>query len=186
MSRRPLPKGATRAISSPMAHPLEDVIRGADGFLLIGDSSTGRFPATSFHSYTKVGKRFFCLDLGGLTESRGASAGHRVYTSVADLPEARADLAVIWVKPGRSVEAVDAAHEAGCKRIWFSFQTGHRDAVARAAELGLEVVEIGRCPVYYMDEMTPTCRAHTLLIKASGSYRKPPQTQAGGKKRELW
>ncbi len=169
-----------------MSHPLEDVIRSADGFLLIGDSSADRFPAASFHSYTKVGKRFYCLDLGGLTESRGGSAGRKVYTSVDDLPEDRDDLAIIWVKPRRAFEAVEVAHQAGSKRIWFSFGTGHRDAVARARELGMEVVEIGRCPVYYMDEMIAVCRAHTLMVKASGSYKKAPQLDAEAKKRELW
>ncbi len=46
-----------------MTHPLENIIRDAEGFVLIGDSSKDRFPAMSFHSYTKTAKRFFCLDL---------------------------------------------------------------------------------------------------------------------------
>jgi hypothetical protein len=40
-----------------MAHPLEDVIREADGLLLIGESGKDRFPAFSYHAYTAVGKR---------------------------------------------------------------------------------------------------------------------------------
>ncbi len=160
-------------------------MRSADGFIVIGDSSQGRFPAQSFHCYTQVGKRFYCLDLGGLTESRGKSAGTRVYASVAELPDDRGDLAIIWVKPNQASRAVDIAREAGCRRVWFSFATGHRDAVARASELGMEVVEIGRCPVYYLDEMVPACRAHTLLVKLSGTYRKPPQTDPDSRHREL-
>ncbi len=117
-----------------MGHPLEDVIRSADGFLLIGDSSEDRFPAYSYHNYTTVGKRFYCLDLGGLSESRGATKGGKVYTAVSELPEDRDDLAVIWVKPRSAARAVDVAHEAGCKRVWFSFGSGHRDAAARARE----------------------------------------------------
>lgn len=169
-----------------MAHPLEDIIRKADGFVVIGDSSEERFPAQSFHSYTSVGKRFYALDLGGLTESRGGSKGRKVHTSVAELPADHDDLAIIWVKPHSAARAVDVAHEAGCKRIWFSFQTGHRDAVARARELGMEVVEIGRCPVHYMDEMVGACKAHTALLKISGSYGKAPQTDPDAKRRELW
>ena len=168
-----------------MSHPLEDIIRKAKGFVLIGDSSADRFPALSFHSYTKVGKSFYCLDMGGMTESRGPSSGRTVYTSVAALPDDRDDLAVIWVKPGRAKEAVDLADEAGCKRIWFSFKTGHRDAVARARELGMTVVEIGRCPVYYMDEKVGACKAHTAIVKLSGTYRKPPQTNPDAKRREV-
>ncbi len=169
-----------------MAHPLEDVIRNADGFLLIGDSAAERFPAYSFYSYTEVGKRFYCLDMGGLSESRGNAKGRRVYGAVKDLPEDRDDLAVIWVHPKRAKEAVDIAHEAGCKRVWFSFKTGHRDAVARCKELDITVVENGRCPVYYMDAKVPGCRAHTLLTKVSGTYGRPPQTDAARGRRELW
>jgi hypothetical protein len=168
-----------------MSHPLEDVIRSAEGFVVIGDSSQGRFPAQSFHCYTQVGKRFYCLDLGGMTESRGATKGSKVYTSVAELPADRSDLAVIWVKPSSASRAVDIAHEAGCRRIWFSFHTGHRNAVGRARELGMEVVEIGRCPVHYLDKMVPACRAHTGLIKLTGTYRKPPQTDPDSRHREL-
>jgi len=169
-----------------VSHPLEDVIRNASGFVLIGDSEAGRFPGLSFHIYTTVGKSFYCLDMGGLTESRGGSPGKKVYTTVAELPEDRDDLAVIWVKPGRAKEAVTLAHEAGCKRVWFSFKTGHRDAVALARELGMTVVEIGRCPVYYMDEKVGPCKAHTAILKVSGSYNKPPQTEPDAKRREMW
>ncbi len=169
-----------------MAHPLEDVIRNSEGFVLIGDSSEKRFPAMSFHCYTKVDKRFYCLDLGGMTESRGYSKGLKVYTSVDELPDGRDDLAIIWVKPRSAKRAVDVANEAGCKRVWFSFQTGHPEAVAHARELGMEIVEIGRCPVYYLDRMVPICKGHTLMLKLSGSYKKPPQTDAEAKRRELW
>lgn len=126
-----------------------------------------------------------CLDLGGLTQSRGGTKGAKVYTSVADVPSDRTDLAIIWVRPRSAKHAVEIAHEAGARRVWFSFQTGHRDAVARARELGMEIVEIGRCPVHYMAEQVPACRAHTMLIKLSGTYRRPPQTDADAKRREL-
>ncbi len=169
-----------------MSHPLETVIRNAEPFLLIGDSAKGRFPAQSFHNNTKTGRRFYCLDLGGLTESRGGTKGAKVYTSVDELPDDRGDLAILWVKPRDASAAVDIAHEAGAKRIWFSFQTGHRDAVARAREHGMEVVEIGRCPVHYMDPQVAACRAHTTVLKLSGSYRRPPQTDPDAKRRELW
>jgi len=169
-----------------MSHPLEDVVRKADGFLLIGESAKGRFPAYSYHVYTTQKKRFYCLDLDGLKQSRGKTKGGPVYSSVAELPDDRGDLAIIWSHPHSAARAVDVAHEAGCKRVWFSFGAGHRDGVARARELGLEVVEIGRCPVYYMHGKPPECVAHTLLTKVSGSYRRPPQTDAHAKRREMW
>ena len=70
-----------------MGHPLEEVMAQADGFVIIGDSAHDRFPAFSYHAYTRAGRRFYCLDLGGLTESRGPTKGGKVYTDVAQLPE---------------------------------------------------------------------------------------------------
>jgi hypothetical protein len=169
-----------------MTHPLQDVMSDADGFLLVGDSAAGRFPATSFHAYTVQGRRFFTLDLGGLRESRGPSGGRPILASIDELPDDHGDLAILWVHPHRARECVDLVHGAGFKRVWFSFQTGHPDAVARARELGLDVVEIGRCPVYYASPDNGACKAHTLLTRLSGTWARPPQTDAQGKKRELW
>ena len=169
-----------------MSHPLEDVMAEGEPFLLIGDSSEDRFPATSYDCYTKVGRPFYCLDLGGRTESRGLSKGLKVYPKLEDVPEDRGDLALIWVKPRSAKRAVEVAHEAGCKRVWFSFSTGHRDAVARAKELEMEVVEIGRCPAYYLEKQTAVCKAHTLLTKLTGSYRRPPQLDVDAKRREMF
>ena len=168
-----------------MAHPLETAIRNAGTFLLIGDSSKGRFPAQSFHNYTAIGRKFYCIDLGGLTESRGGTKGAKVYTEVSELPDDLDDLAIIWTKPRDAKRAVELAHEAGSKRVWFSFQCGHREAVERAIELEMEVVEIGRCPVHYLEDQVPACRAHTIALKVAGGYKKPPQLDPTAKRREL-
>ncbi len=171
-----------------MTHPLQQIIDVAEPFVLIGDSSDGHFPAMSYHAYTALGRRFYCVDLGGLGESRGKTAGGPVFASAADLPDDRSDLAVLWTHPHKAKGAVDVAHEAGCKRVWFSFQTGHRDAVAHARELGMEVVEIGRCPVYYLPTkgMPMECRWHVRLTKLTGAHRRPPQTDPDAKRREIW
>jgi hypothetical protein len=166
-------------------HPLATLLRASDGFVLIGDSKEDRFPAFSYHAYTTTGKPFYCLDLGGLPVSRGPTKGGKVYHSAAELPPDHASLAVIWLKPHSATRGVEVAHEAGCTKVWFSFQTGHPDAVARARALGMEVVEIGRCPIYYLEGTPAACRAHTALVKLSGTYGKPPQTDPAAKHREL-
>ena len=158
----------------------------AERFLLIGDSSEDRFPALSFHNYTATKKSFYCLDLGGLTEARGKSAGKPVFARVEDVPDDVGDLAVIWTKPHTASRAVDAAHTAGCTQVWFSFQSGHKDAVAKARDLGLTVVEIGRCPVHYCAEQVTECRLHTGVVKLTGTYKRPPQTDPTQKRRELY
>lgn len=167
-------------------HPLEDIINQAEGFVLIGNSAEQRFPAMSYHAYTTVRKRFYCLDMGSLASSRGKTSGGKVYHSVSELPDDHDDLAVIWVHPRTAARAVELAHEAGCRRVWFSFQTGHPDAVAKARELGMQVVENGRCPVYYLAGGKPgACKVHTLMVKATGTYRRPPQTGSESGRREL-
>jgi predicted CoA-binding protein len=169
-----------------MAHPLEDIIRNAEPFVVIGDSGEGRFPATSYANAVRQNHRAYYLDLGGMTESRGKVKGGKVYASADEIPADRTDLAVIWVKPHTAKKAVDVAHGLGAKRVWFSFQTGHRDAVAHARELGMEVVEIGRCPVHYMEGQMGACASHTVLMRLTGAYGKPPQTDPNAKRRELY
>lgn len=169
-----------------MAHPLHDLMRAADGLLLIGESGKDRFPGFSYNAYTVAKKRFYCLDLDGLPESRGPTKGGKVYSSVADLPEDRGDLAVIWVSPDSSPRAVEVAHEAGCTRIWFSFKTASRAAFEKASELGLEVVEAGRCPIYYIDGAPLACKGHTAMVRITGTRRGKPRTTAADRGRELW
>ncbi len=169
-----------------MSHPLETVMRETDGFVLIGNSAEDRFPGFSYNVYTRLGKRFYCLDMGKLAVSRGPTKGGKVYHEVAELPADHDDLAIIWVKPHTATHAVELAHEAGCKRVWFSFGAGYPAAVVRARELGMNVVEIGRCPIYYLDDKVhPGCKMHTAMVKLTGLYAKPPQTDAHAKHREM-
>ena len=109
-----------------------------------------------------------------------------MYGSVDELPDDRGDLAIIWVKPRSATHAVEVAHEAGARRVWFSFGAGYPEAVERAKELGLQVVEVGRCPIYYLDKKPPACAAHALLAKATGLVAKPPRTEGDAKQREMW
>jgi predicted CoA-binding protein len=165
-------------MEAKMAHPLEDVIRNAEPYVFICDSSQERFSGMSYANATKKGHKVYYYDLGGLTESRGPVKGGKVYADPTEIPLDRTDLCVIWVKPRKAREAVEEAQKLGAKRIWFSFDTGHRDAVARAQELGMVVVENGRCPVYYTKGQIPVCAAHTFWVKLNGSYGKPPRAEA--------
>jgi|GEM_PF-1039709 len=170
-----------------MAHPLARVINEAEGFLLIGDSSQDRFPGYSYAAYTTANRRFYCLDLGGLTESRGPTKGGKVYTSIEELPDDLGDLAVVWVKPKRAVEAVDLAAKAGCTRVWFSFHSSRPDAIERAKSLDIEVVEVGRCPVYYLEGPSLlACRMHRGMVTLSGTKKRPPQTTLDKDQRIMW
>ena len=78
------------------------------------------------------------------------------------------------------------AHQAGCTRVWFSFGTASSDAFVRAAELGMEVVEAGRCPVYYLDDAPAACKGHTLMVRLSGTRRGKPRATLEDRGREMW
>jgi hypothetical protein len=57
-----------------MNEELAQVINNAEGFLLIGDSSSNRFPGMSFHCYSQANRSFHCIDLGGLDTSRSPAS----------------------------------------------------------------------------------------------------------------
>jgi hypothetical protein len=48
----------------------------------------------------------------------------------------------------------------------------------------MEVVEIGRCPLLYFRDQPTACKLHTLLVKASGLYARPPQTDSNVRRRD--
>ena len=52
----------------------------------------------------------------------------------------------------------------------------------------MEVVEIGRCPVYYLraDGVPGPCKAHALITRLTGTWKRPPQLEPEAKRRELW
>lgn len=170
-----------------MTHPLSEIMAEERPLLLIGDSDANRFPGMSYHCYATSGREFYCLDLGKLASSRGFTRGGPVIHAVDELPETwSGDLAIIWVSPIRAAEATRVAAEAGCTRIWYSFQTATPEAVELARELGLDVVEIGRCPLYFFEGQKPLpCRLHTAVVSASGTRDLPPQTTMGDTRREL-
>ncbi len=170
-----------------MSHPLVEIMAAAKSLLLIGDSDSDRFPAMSYHCYRTEGRDFHCLDLGSLAESRGFTKGGPVLHSLAELPQGwTPDLAVVWLHPYRAAEGVNLAADAGARRIWFSFHTVSEEALAVCKERGVEVVEAGRCPVFYLNQQVSLpCRMHTMMTRLSGAWALPPQTDAAASRREL-
>jgi predicted CoA-binding protein len=166
---------------------LSEIINNAENFLLIGDSSSNRFPAMSFHCYTEANKSFHCIDLGGLKESRGFSGGLPVLNSIEELPEGwSGKLAIIWVLPVLAAECTRMAASVGCTQVWYSFQTASPEALKVAEEHGMEVIECGRCPVYFFEGAKPLpCRMHTAAVKLTGTIDLPRQLDLDADRREL-
>jgi predicted CoA-binding protein len=170
-----------------MQNSLAAVINTEQPILLVGDSASARFPAMSFDCYMRQGKAVSCVDLGGRTTSRGASAGHAIYPSFDDLPpDWGGELAILWVPPYRAAECTRAVAAVGCTKVWYSFHTVTPEAISTAAELGVEVVEAGRCPVFFLKGPKPLpCRLHTAAARLFGMRSLPPQTDASATRREL-
>lgn len=152
-----------------MTHPLEHVMRSADGFLLIGESSQGRFPAFSYHAYTSVRKRFYCLDLAGLTESRGPTKGGNVYAP-------RGRVARRLRRPGRDLGS--SAHGRGRGRACAQAEcsaSGSASSLATAtpwpgcASSAWRWSRSVAAPSTTSTTKAGVCKAHTLMVKVSGA-----------------
>lgn len=152
--------------------------------LLIGDSDSDRFPKTSFACYQNIGKAFHYLDMGRRDLSAHAK-GQPILYGAEELGDWGGDLALVWVHPLTAVKAVELCHEAGCKRVWFSFDSANASALERAADLGIQVLEVGRCPVFFLENRTGPCRIHGWVADVVGLTDLEPQLHAGPKRREL-
>ena len=170
-----------------MQHPLAAIVQTEAPLLLVGDSASERFPAMSFDCYQRQGREVYCVDLGGRTTSRGAAAGLPVYPTFDALPaDWGGELAILWVPPFRAAECTRAIAAVGCTKVWYSFHTVSPEAITTAADLQVEVVEAGRCPVFYLDGPKPmACRLHTAAARLFGMRSLPPQTTASPARREL-
>ena len=73
-----------------------------------------------------------------------------------------------------------------CACGWFSFFAAHPDAIARAEDLGMKIVEVGRCPVYYLEDAPIACKCHTALTRLSGTRGRAPATTLDKTKRIMW
>ncbi|MFT5585321.1 MAG: hypothetical protein ACI9VR_002910 [Cognaticolwellia sp.] len=153
--------------------------------LLIGDSDSDRFPATSFACYQKIGKVFHYLDMGSRDLS-ARSNGQPILHSTDELGDWGGDLALIWVRAFSAVRAVELAHGAGCKRIWFSFGVANPHALKLAEKLEIEVLEVGRCPVLFLSERVGPCRVHGWFADAFGLTQLAPQLHTGPERREFF
>jgi hypothetical protein len=163
--------------------PLHAVMAETAPVLLIGDSSSERFPKTSFACYQKVGKAVHYLDMGRRDLS-AHSNGQPILYSPQELGDWGGDLALIWVHPISTVRAVELAEEAGCKRLWFSFGSANDAALQLAESKGMKVLEVGRCPVLFLENRAGPCKVHGWVADALGLTELEPQLHAGSGRRE--
>ncbi len=104
---------------------------------IIGASrDRSRFGNISVRAHLQQGYRVFPINPNA-TEIEGLSA----FDSLADLPVQSLDRITIYVPPETGIDLLDEIAEFDVDEIWFNPGSADADLRARAAELGLEIIE---------------------------------------------
>src|SRR5660397_279793 len=150
--------GVSKAVS-PKARFFEQ-----DAFIVLGDSSGGRFPKFTWKCLQANGKQVYPVDLG--SEADGAPSG--TMSSLDEVPE-NVTSAVVEVSKERTAGAVETLMNRGITDLWIHQRTDTPEAL-QAAHNANATVHHGDCAVMYL---APTASPHALhrgLWKLLGRY----------------
>lgn len=95
-----------------------------------------RFGNISVRAHLQQGYRVFPINPNA-TEIEGQPA----YASVTDLPVQQLDRITVYVPLETGIDVLDEIAEFDADEIWFNPGSADTDLRARAAELGLEIIE---------------------------------------------
>ncbi len=135
-----------------------------DRYAFVGHSAHKPFPELSYAAAKKQGKTVFAVDPGAETET---VQGDAVFSDLEALPEP-VDAVVLEVPQEETAEWVARAADAGISKVWIHMGRDTPEALALAAERGLEVCS-GTCAVQYLRGGFPH-NIHRLLRKLSGHW----------------
>lgn len=76
--------------------------------------------------------------------------GHKTYASVLDVPGA-IDMATLYVQPDVAVKVIEEIARKGIPEVWLNPGADGNDAVRRARELGVNVIQA--CSIMAIGEM---------------------------------
>ncbi len=113
---------------------------GGEAFAVAGASNDrGKFGNKVLRSYLQAGRRVYALH-----PSAEEIEGQPVFRRLADLPEPVHGLSLVTPAPVTE-RLVEEAAAAGIRRLWMQPGAESAAAIARAEELGLEVLARGPC-----------------------------------------
>ncbi len=137
---------------------------GHSSFAFVGNSAKKPFPELSYGELKGQGeKKVFAID-----PAAQEIAGDRVYTDFGTLPEA-VEAAVLEVPKEETEDWVRAAAAAGVKHLWIHMGRETPEALAVAAEAGIDV-RTGTCAVMYVKQGLSYHSLHKWINRAIGQY----------------
>jgi predicted CoA-binding protein len=132
-------------------------------FAVVGHAGKKNFPRLTYNGLKQAGKVAFPVD-----PSMDDIDGDKTYADLEGLPE-KVDAVVLEVPKEETKNWVARAADAGIKEVWIHMQRETPEALALAAEKGLNV-RSGTCAVMYLTPGFTYHSIHKWIMKLVGKY----------------
>ena len=132
-------------------------------FAVVGHAAKKNFPILTYRGLKRLGKVVFPID-----PSQEEIDGDRVYADLALLPE-QVDAVVLEVPKEDTKDWVGKVADAGIKDVWIHMGRDTPEALALAAERGLDA-RSGTCAVMYLTPGFTYHSIHKWVMKLAGKY----------------
>ena len=134
-----------------------------ESFAFVGHSAKRGFPTLSYRELRDQGGLVYAVD-----PSVDSIEGDPAYRDFASLPEP-VEAAVLEVPPEETRDWVARAADAGIRHLWIHMGRETPEALALAAERGLEVLT-GTCAVMYVKPGFSFHSLHKWVNQLTGRY----------------
>ncbi|WP_295886461.1 CoA-binding protein [uncultured Thiohalocapsa sp.] len=134
-----------------------------DSFAVVGRSAAKPFPLLSYRGLKQQGKTVYAVD-----PSTDAIDGDRAYPDLASLPTSVQGV-ILEVPKEETRDWVAAAADAGVRDLWVHMAHDTPEAVALAAERGIDL-RTGTCAVMYLTQGFSYHSIHKWIMQALGKY----------------
>lgn len=132
-------------------------------FAVVGHTTAKPFPILSYRRLKAMGKPVYPIDPSTMLVD-----GDPAYPTLASLPQA-VDGLILEVPKAETAGWVTAAADAGIGHVWIHMAQETPEAVAVAAEKGINL-RTGSCAVMYLNPGPSVHGIHKLVMKLTGKY----------------
>lgn len=128
----------------PSAPERLNILRGTQSIAIVGASDKPSRASYFVATYLLSSTDYTVYFINPILAEKGATIlGHKVYASLADLPEAP-DLVEVFRKAEDTPGIVEESHQAGAKTVWLQLGVWNEDAAKLAESYGMNAV-MDRC-----------------------------------------